>query len=60
MVDGKRPGILAELTVLENATAAALFRFFLAGSEARRVAIGRVLKRRGFTPRAGEFVEVQP
>ncbi|HXH51353.1 MAG TPA: hypothetical protein VNM47_18600 [Terriglobia bacterium] len=60
MVDSRRPGILAELTVLENATAADLIKFFLASSKARRETIERVLASRGFSPRVGEFIEVQP
>lgn len=60
MVDGKRPGTLAELAILENATAADLVRFFLAGSEPRREAIGRVLAGGEFYPRDGEFIEMQP
>jgi ribosomal protein L37AE/L43A len=53
-----RPKVLSELVILENATAADLIRFFLDGSGARREAIGCVLEWGGFSPRAGEFLEV--
>jgi hypothetical protein len=53
-----RPKVLSELVILENASACDLIRFFLDGSEARREAIGRVLEWGGFSPRAGEFLEV--
>lgn len=55
-----RPKVLAELVILENAMAADLVRFLLAGKEVRSATIGRVLSRGGFYPRAGEYVEVQP
>ena len=58
MVYGERPGILAELTILENCSAADLLRFLSAGEAARQAAIDGVLARGGVYDSGQQFVEV--
>jgi len=56
----ERPGILAELAVLENCGAADLARFLSADSATRESAIDRVLIHGGLHDSSGKFVEEFP
>lgn len=57
-VHAGRPAILAELTILENAGAADLLRFFSAIPEAQERVIEGVLMRGGLIDAYGRFLEV--
>jgi hypothetical protein len=58
MVCAARPGVLAELAILENVGAADLLRILSASPEALRWAIDTVILRGGVHDSAGRFVEV--
>lgn len=58
LVHAERPNILVELTIVENASARDLIRFFLASERTRRAAARRVMEHGGFYPRPGEFTEI--
>ncbi len=57
-VYAERPGLLAELLILENSTAAALIRFLSADSEVRERAIAGVIESGGLWQCPGRFVEL--
>jgi hypothetical protein len=57
-VYAERPGILAELAILETANAADLLRFLSAGLEERKRAIDGVIARGGLCDAAGRFMDV--
>jgi hypothetical protein len=57
-VYAERPGLLAELTILENCGAADLVRFLSADNAAREWAIAVVMEHRGLYDSDGRFVEV--
>jgi ribosomal protein L37AE/L43A len=60
VVYGKRPGVLAELAVLENYGAAALIRFLNSDAPERESTIAGVIERGGLYDSAGRFAEVNP
>jgi len=57
LVYAERSGIVAELAVLESASAADLVRFFTADAETRQHAIERVIERGGLYDFDGKWVE---
>jgi hypothetical protein len=57
-VYAERPGVLAELGILENCPAANLLRFLSAGSEERQRAIDGLIARGGLCDAAGRFMDV--
>ena len=58
LVYGDRPGVLAELTIVENAAAADRVKFLLANEQTRQGVVSRVLEHGGFFPDAEKFIEV--
>ena len=60
LVYGKRPSLLAELTLIESGSAAELLCLLSCDAETRQAALERVLSRGGLSASDGRFVEVNP